>query len=156
MLLASDRTSETSGRRPLTVLINIDNQAISGRSGRGVARGLWVQRVTCGTDLRRKEWQTSVQPRRKMCVHSCGSNILTYSAPPLALSNSELASEQVGGWNLSCHSIGRGFVQQKLFLSSGLAIRMDCNIYRLKVKSCDKEVYGGIWGQSDAATMRFD
>lgn len=32
MLLASDRTSETSGRRPLTVLINIDNQAISGRS----------------------------------------------------------------------------------------------------------------------------
>ena len=67
-----------------------------------------------------------------------------------------MASEQVGGWNLSCHSIGRGFVQQKLFLSSGLAIRMDCNISRLEVKSCDKEVYGGIWGQSDAATMRFD
>ena len=56
MLLASDRTSETSGRRPLTVLINIDNQAISGRS-EWEGSGAWFMgpESYLRSDLRGKE-----------------------------------------------------------------------------------------------------
>ena len=76
-----------------------------------------------------KEGMTNQRPRRKMLGHSCGSNILTYSAPPLAFSNSQVASVRVSG--TSCYSFGRGFVAQKLFLSFGPALQVDNNVHSL-------------------------